>query len=65
MYADFKSISDEPTGDLGKNDKGIIYLHSVGIMNGNGNGEYEPDRNIKITEAVKILSAAAIPQTTR
>lgn len=59
MYADFKSISDEPTGDLGKNDKGIIYLHSVGIMNGNGNGEYEPDRNIKITEAVKILSAAA------
>ncbi len=59
MYADFESISNEPTGDLGKNDKGIIYLNSIGIMNGNGSGEYEPDRNIKITEAVKILSAAA------
>lgn len=45
--------------DLSERDKGMLYLRSIGIVAGDGNGVYEPDRNITTAEAAKILGCIA------
>ena len=51
---DVDSISMEPLGDLGADDKGMLYLNSIGIIRGTRDNVFEPDSNITVEQAVKI-----------
>ena len=56
MNSNFENIVSYESGtDLAESDKGMQYLKTMGIVVGNGNGVYEPDRNITMPEAVKIF----------
>lgn len=52
---DFKAVDQETEGDITADNKGILFLRSMGILSGDSSGNFEPNRNIKPAEAMKIL----------
>ncbi len=52
---DFTVVDKETEGDITADNKGILFLRSMGILSGDNSGNFEPNRNIKPAEAMKIL----------
>ena len=52
---DFTGIDSAPEGDITAANKGILFLRSMGILSGDDAGNFEPQRSIKLSEAMKIL----------
>lgn len=52
---DFTGIDSAPEGDITADNQGILFLRSMGIVSGDDAGNFEPNRNIKPAEAMKIL----------
>jgi len=55
MSSELDDYSGATSGDLTAQDKGIMYLSSLGIMSGYGNNEFLPQKNISLQEAATIL----------
>lgn len=47
-----------PYGDLSAGDKGLMYLHSVGLVDGTGRNVFEPNSSITLEQAAKIAVSA-------
>lgn len=58
MSDDPQSLAAEPTGDLSAKDAGMLYLRSVGLIDGTDENVYEPKRNITLEQAIKISVSA-------
>ena len=58
MSDDPQSLAAEPTGDLTAKDAGMLYLRSVGLIDGTDENVYEPKRNITLEQAIKISVSA-------
>ena len=54
MLDDVSSVSIEPCGDLDEDDKGMLYLKSIGIIKGTSENVFEPDSVITVEQAAKI-----------
>ena len=58
MVEDASAMGIEPTGDLEAEDTGMLFLKSVGLINGMEENVFEPDSNITLEQAVKIAVSA-------
>lgn len=58
MVEDISAVGIETKGDLSSADKGLLYLNSVGIVNGTGENVFEPNAVITLEQAVKIAVSA-------
>lgn len=55
---DISAAGLEATGDLSESDTGMLYLNSLGIINGMGNGVFEPSGDITVEQAAKMSLTA-------
>ncbi len=58
MTDDISAAGLEATGDLSESDAGMLYLNSLGIINGMGNGVFEPSGDVTVEQAAKIALSA-------
>lgn len=58
MVEDASAMGIEPTGDLEAEDTGMLFLKSIGIINGTEENVFEPNSNITLEQAVKIAVSA-------
>lgn len=54
LIDDAGSMGLKPVGDLSEEDTGMLYLHSVGVINGIGEDVFDPSGSVTLEQASKI-----------
>ena len=58
MLDDLAGVGLSPVGDLSEEDIGMLYLRSIGILNGTGENVFEPNSPVTLEQAAKIAVSA-------